>query len=114
MSESVAEQMQRLRDEWREILRQELIAEGWTPPPEKPEPEFKAGDYVEVRDSDDWELDRFLRESTDELRYVTEGGGASFWKQCRHAPTWIKWEKGSEPGYGAPASIVGDVFRFDG
>ncbi|GAF85777.1 unnamed protein product, partial [marine sediment metagenome] len=31
-----------------EEYQQELIEKGWTPPPEKPEPEFKEGQPVEV------------------------------------------------------------------
>lgn len=65
---------------------------GWTPPQDKePEPEFKPGDYVEVKNtspqaiSPDWDLRRY----TDEIRFSS--------LQIRHAPTWIKWESGKMP-----------------
>ena len=68
---------------------------GWTPPVE-PEPEFKAGDYVEVRDTvfGSWKLRKF-HSMTEGCMYKTDE--YTSWKQCRHAPTWIKWEDGPVP-----------------
>ena len=79
----------------RECLMKELIAEGWTPPVE-PEPEFKAGDLVQVVDregeGEGWITTAFSHLNIDNpFPYVTHIGP---YKTCRHAPTWIKWEDG--------------------
>ena len=79
----------------RECLMKELIAEGWTPPVE-PEPEFKAGDLVQVVDregeGEGWITTAFSHLNIDNpFPYVTHIGP---YKTCRHAPTWIKWESG--------------------
>jgi len=106
MSESVAEQMNLLRDEWREVLRQELIDEGWTPPPEKPEPEFKVGQPVEVRHGGGkWVLGTFANEVPGGC-FQASGSGV-LWGECRPAPTHIKWEDGQSP---VPSGTKGTVF----
>ena len=84
----------------RECLMKELIAEGWTPPPKEPEPEFKPGEYVEVRwkglhQDQSWHLARYAE------TYDTSNC------ECRHAPTWIKWEDGDSP---VPSGTKGTVF----
>ena len=77
--------------------------EGWTPPPD--EPEFKAGDYVEVRShNENWRLDRFIRLNSSDYPYDCERGA---YLECRHAPTWIKWEDGQAP---VPSGTKGTVF----
>ena len=92
----------------RECLMKELIAEGWTPPVE-PEPEFKAGDLVQVVDregeGEGWITTAFSHLNIDNpFPYVTHIGP---YKTCRHAPTWIKWEDGQSP---VPSGTKGTVF----
>jgi len=72
-----------------------LISKGWTPPPT--EPEFKAGDYVEV-----WDYESERRVIDEYAEYLHESSyphktNRNSWRHCRHAPTWIKWESGPVP-----------------
>ena len=75
-------------------LMEILHENNWTPPPEQENPQFHPGDMVEVRNSVDriWRIDRFTGISvTDEgFPYGTSRGT---FKMCRHAETWVKWER---------------------
>jgi len=74
--------------------------EGWTPPPEKPE--FKAGDYC-IFGSNHLSIYKGYVPADD--RHMDSNGQS--WKECRHAPTWIKWEDGHAP---VPSGTAGTVF----
>ena len=60
---------------------------GTTDSPTPPEPEFKFGDHVEVRDDEtsSWRKAVFLSVSKGSYYCVIEPAGACLWKFCRHA-----------------------------
>ena len=105
MSDKLLETL--LSEEWYgQRLIDALKEKGWTPPPEKPE--FKPGDYVEVREylEDKWLLRRFHHESN--KRFYTDSSNS--WTNCRHAPTWIRWGEGEEPDLAPDGQVLGYVY----
>ncbi|GAF85154.1 unnamed protein product [marine sediment metagenome] len=98
-------------NQMREAIKQELIEKGWTPPPEKPEPEFKAGQPVEVRDygARGWILTRYVSKDSMTGKYYSSND--IYWDECRHAPTWIKWEDGLHTSKDNDSVIIGNVIR---
>ena len=60
---------------------------GTTDDPTPPEPEFKWGDHVEVRDDEtsSWRKAVFLSVNKGAYYYVIEPAGTCLWKYCRHA-----------------------------
>jgi len=92
---TMSDYVQKLVDAVRAEQIRKLKEDGWTPPPVKPEPEFKPGDYVEVSSTGvNWFLTRY-RGKNECGEYLDEKG--IWYKHCRHAPTWIKWEDGPAP-----------------
>jgi len=91
----------------RECLMKELIAEGWTPPPK--EPEFKPGDYCIFENSVQARLGIYSQYIPgDHCPHIDERGTA--WSNCKHAPTWIKWEDGEEPDLAPDGQVLGYVY----
>ena len=96
-----------LSEEWYgQRLIDALKEKGWTPPPEKPEPEFKPGDYC-IFGSNHLSIYKGCVPADD--RHMDSNGQS--WKECRHAPTWIKWEDGDSP---VPSGTKGTVFSTTG
>ena len=90
--ESLENLLNNIYDIWPEIV-EKVIADRIPP-----KSEFKRGDPVEVRDSrmhnpETWRLRRFKRMSGDSYIVDTD----TMFSECRHAPTWIKWEDGPAP-----------------
>ena len=104
----MSDYVQKLVDAVRAEQIRKLKEDGWTPPPVKPEPEFKPGDYVEVRShNENWRLDRFIRLNSSDYPYDCERGA---YLECRHAPTWIKWEDGHTPDLATDGQVLGYVY----
>jgi hypothetical protein len=64
-------------------------------------PEFHRGDVVEVRNSVDevWQLDQFTGISVRDKGFPYGTSRGEF-KMCRHAKTWVKWEREELPKKG--------------
>ena len=92
-----------------ELLRETLIEKGWTPP----QNEFKPGDYVEVKEfgAKDWTLRRYKKRRADGKHIVDDN--MTHWDECRHAPTWIKWESGEEPELSETGSMNGYIYTAE-